>query len=80
MRIPEPLARVQRAAVAKDHAQWAFARSVMDAATAGFSYREIAEHAGVSKARVGQIILKTKKEQTNGEADWLRAEEEHGRA
>jgi hypothetical protein len=35
----------------------------VDAAAVGFSYREIAGHAGVSKARIGQIILNSKKEQ-----------------
>ena len=58
IRIPEPLARVGRAAATRHHAEWAFVRSVADAAAVGFSYREIAEHAGVSKARIGQIILK----------------------
>jgi transposase len=64
MRIAEPLARVERAAAARQHADWAFARSVVDAAAAGFSYREIANHAGVSKARIGQIILKTRTEKS----------------
>lgn len=71
MRIPDPLARVERAAATRDRAEWHFARSVLDAATAGFSYREIAEHAGVSKSRIGQIIAETKKEQdeeTSGSA------------
>jgi len=63
MRVPEPLSRVERAAATRERAEWHFARSVLDAATAGYSYREIAEHAGVSKSRIGQIVAETKKEQ-----------------
>ena len=63
MKIAEPLARVAKAAASKDHAEWHFAHAILDAAAAGFSYREIADQAGVSKSRVGQIIL-TAKEQT----------------
>jgi hypothetical protein len=61
-RIPKPLASVKRAALARDRAEAAFARSILDASTAGFSYREIARHAGVSKERVGQIILAARRE------------------
>jgi AcrR family transcriptional regulator len=62
VRLHESLARVEQAAVSRDRAGWNFVRSILDAAAAGFSYREIAEHAGVSKARIGQIVVKSKKE------------------
>ncbi len=63
MRLHESLARVEQAAATRERAEWNFARSILDAAAEGFSYREIAEHAGVSKARIGQIVTKTRKEQ-----------------
>jgi hypothetical protein len=65
-RIPKPLGRVRRAALARDRAQAAFARSIVDASAAGFSYREIAQHAGVSTSRVGQIVLAARCEQGSG--------------
>ena len=50
------LLRVKRATKAKAEAEALFLASISRAASAGLSYREIAEEAGVSKPRIGQLV------------------------
>ena len=54
---PAKLSAVSRWARKKAEAEEWFIRAIADAAEEGYSYREIAEQAGVSKPRVGQIVM-----------------------
>lgn len=53
---PNPIARVRAAARARDAAQERFEEALRSAIGAGVSIRTVAEAAGLTHTRVGQIV------------------------